>query len=114
MYAQVLSRDHEVVTVNDGRKGLELLKNDRSFDVIFLDLMMPGLTGMDIYRELERLDQTLAAKAVFLTAGVFKQEAQKFLKSFPNKYIEKPVETKVLRALAQEMVSGKGKVNYGT
>ncbi len=39
-------RGHEVVTAEDGAVALELIGTD-AFDVILLDIMMPGIDGLD-------------------------------------------------------------------
>src|SRR6185312_8669420 len=44
----LLSIDHDVVAVASGEAALELIARD-SFDVVFCDLMMPRVSGIDIY-----------------------------------------------------------------
>ena len=45
----------DVKTVGDGREALELLKVGEHFDVIILDLTMPGLDGISFLKEKEAL-----------------------------------------------------------
>ena len=45
-----------VVTVSNGEKAIELLK-DRSFDLLILDMIMePGMDGLDTYKEILRIN----------------------------------------------------------
>ena len=47
---QTLSRKgYNVQTAEDGQQGLEMLKR-KSFDLIILDLKMPGLNGMEVLK----------------------------------------------------------------
>lgn len=46
------AKGHENIVANDPLDGLEKIKNNH-FDIIFLDVQMPGLSGLDIIQELE-------------------------------------------------------------
>ena len=76
-----------------------MLASGRRFDVIFSDLMMPQMTGMDFYRELTRVSPSDAARIVFVTGGAFTPVATQFLEQVSNERIEKPFTPKVVRDL---------------
>ena len=61
---------HHVDTVSNGRQALELFA-DESYDVILSDLRlrMPGMTGEDFYRRIERGWPHLARRVAFVTAS---------------------------------------------
>ena len=40
---------HEVAAVASGVTAQEILRQDRAFDVILCDLLMPGVSGADLY-----------------------------------------------------------------
>jgi two-component system response regulator AtoC len=46
------AKGHETIVANDPVDGLEKIKNDH-FDIVFLDIQMPELSGLDIIQELE-------------------------------------------------------------
>lgn len=46
------AKGHETIVVNDPLNGLEKIKNEH-FDIVFLDIQMPELSGLDIIQELE-------------------------------------------------------------
>lgn len=52
---------------SDGAKALEMQK-ERSYDLIFLDVMMPGLDGFQTCRALRRVDEERPPKVVMLTS----------------------------------------------
>jgi len=84
-------------TPGRARKALELLARDDTFDVILSDLMMPGMTGMDLHRELGRLDPELAAKMIFLSGGACTEEARDFLARPEVECIVKPFDLATIR-----------------
>ncbi len=50
--------DYQVDTAESGEKGLEKTQNT-AYDLIFLDLRMPGMNGFETLRELRKMDQHL-------------------------------------------------------
>ncbi len=100
-------REHEVVPASSGLGALELLREGPAFDVIFCDLMMPQMSGQQLYAELERSFPTLCARVVFITGGAFTEGARAFLDRVPNERVEKPFEVGELQALVRRM-TGEG------
>jgi PAS domain S-box-containing protein len=96
---RVLSSEHEVATANSGHDALKMLSSDRGFDVILCDVMMPGMTGMDLYAELARAAPEVTGRVVFMTGGAFTPRAVSFLQGVPNPKIGKPLNLEELRML---------------
>ncbi|WP_375770579.1 ATP-binding protein [Archangium gephyra] len=94
-----LSPDHEVATVNGARAALKLLDQGNRFDLILCDVMMPGMTGMDLYAELNRATPDQAQRVVFMTGGAFTPRALSFLQEVSNPKLSKPLDLRQLRAL---------------
>jgi signal transduction histidine kinase/CheY-like chemotaxis protein len=85
-----LLKTHDLTVVAGGREALDLLRSGKEFDVILCDLMMPDLTGMDVYEHVHDFDRTLAERIVFLTGGAFTEKTREFLDSVSNQRLEKP------------------------
>ncbi|MEO7034702.1 MAG: ATP-binding protein [Polyangiaceae bacterium] len=81
---------HDVVSAPSGKAALLILEQDRAFDLILCDLMMPGVTGMDVHQWLVSRDPALAAKMVFITGGAFGPTATEYLNGAGNLKIDKP------------------------
>lgn len=95
---------HDVVVVSNGKQALEAWDKE-PFDVMFCDVMMPGLMGMDIYDALKEQGKGYHERIIFMTGGAFTPEAQNFLKEVENPNIEKPFNLKLVKSLALEMAS---------
>jgi CheY-like chemotaxis protein len=72
--------------------------------LIICDVMMPRMTGMDIYAELSRALPEILDRIVFITGGAFTPSARAFLDTIPNQRLEKPFEAQNLRALVRGLV----------
>ena len=81
--------DHDVTTAHDGREAVALM-GQNAYDVILCDLIMPEMTGMDVYRAALQRATPVNERIVFMTGGAFTQRARDFLQSVPNLRIEKP------------------------
>src|SRR5262249_39217052 len=85
-----LSGDHSVNVVRSAPAALELLARGQRFDVILCDLMMPEMTGMELYEELRRSAPDLASKVIFVTGGSVDSATTTFLERVPNQHVRKP------------------------
>ncbi|MCP3101745.1 hybrid sensor histidine kinase/response regulator [Myxococcus sp. K15C18031901] len=94
-----LLRGHELVTAANGLEALEQLRADHRFDLILCDLMMPELTGMDVYHAVRETWPGLHERIVFLSGGAFTHETKRFLAEVPNRVVTKPFEANHLREL---------------
>ena len=99
-----LSGDHEVTAVSNAKHALDLLVGGARYDLILCDLMMPQVTGMDVYREVASLDPGQADRIVFLTGGAFTPAAREFLDTTTNRRLEKPFDLKELRKLVNDLI----------
>lgn len=75
--------------VNTGAQALQLLEN-REFDVIFLDVRMPGISGIDIFESISKRSATLSKKIVFITGDTMNAETMNYLNSAEIPFIGKP------------------------
>ncbi|MFP2962702.1 ATP-binding protein [Myxococcus sp. 1LA] len=94
-----LMRGHELVSAANGREALERIRATPDFDVILCDLMMPELTGMDVYETVRATWPGLHERIVFISGGVFSVEMQRFLKEVKNPLLTKPFEPQRLHGV---------------
>jgi signal transduction histidine kinase/ActR/RegA family two-component response regulator len=92
---------HDVTTAGDGREAVALM-GENAYDVILCDLIMPEMTGMDVYRAALQRATPVNDRIVFMTGGAFTQRARDFLESVPNLRIEKPFDLNHLERTIHE------------
>jgi CheY-like chemotaxis protein len=104
----MLEGEHEVTTVSSGREALRLLLSEPAYDVIFCDLMMPGVSGMDLFEAVRLNRPGIEGRLVFMTGGAFTPEAAQFLERVPNGRVEKPFDlARVSRLLRRAVRAGR-------
>jgi CheY-like chemotaxis protein len=108
--ARLLGAEHEVTTFTSAASAVERIAAGQRFDVIFSDLMMPGMSGMDLHAELSRIAPQQAKRMVFLTGGAFTPKASEFVGTVRNRLLDKPFDYAVLAALARELTNQRDEV----
>jgi DNA-binding response OmpR family regulator len=100
---RLLSKDHDVTVECDARRGAALAASG-DWDVVFCDLMMPGMTGMDVYESLAATRPDVAQRIVFMTAGSFSPRSWDFLESIENLQLTKPFDPAALRRAVVDLL----------
>lgn len=106
----LLQGEHDLVVAQSGAEALELLQQDAdpgSYDAILCDLMMPGMTGMELFEVLRREHPELATRVIFMTGGVSMMRVSEFLESVPNAKFEKPFDIAELRRSLHALVAAR-------
>ena len=105
--ARILSK-HDVAVFDQAPGALAYLAmvKDADVDVILCDLMMPHMSGMELYDLLRERRPELATKMVFMTGGAFTPRAQKFIEDAGRPVLEKPFEVSHVRGLVNDAVGG--------
>lgn len=99
--ARALHAEHDVTVVLDGRSALAKLSADGAYDVIFCDLMMPTMRGIELYRSVLAEHPALAARFVFMTGSVYSPGVEDFLAGTGIAHLDKPLDLPSLRAIAR-------------
>jgi PAS domain S-box-containing protein len=105
-FQRILGGEYLVTTVTRAEEALDRLVAGERYDLIICDVMMPEMTGMDLYQALARVSPRHAAAMIFLTGGAFTAGAESFLAGVPNPRLEKPFDTRGLRGFINERLRG--------
>ena len=101
---RILVTDHDVTLESDARAALERLTRE-TFDVVFCDLMMPNMSGMDFFDALASRSPDQAARIVFLTGGAFSRRSEEFLRESQNVCLPKPFSREAVSAVVRNMIA---------
>ncbi|MEE2960103.1 MAG: PAS domain S-box protein [Myxococcota bacterium] len=99
-------RKHDVEVVGSGKQAIEKWF-ENEYDIMFCDVMMPGLMGYDVYQAIKDKLPGDESRLLFMTGGAFTQESEKFLGSLDeHQIIQKPFDFGLIENyLAQIQVS---------
>jgi signal transduction histidine kinase/ActR/RegA family two-component response regulator len=100
---RMFDKEFRVEIALNGHAALEKLANT-DYDVVLCDLMMPGITGLDVYRQVRSENEPLARRFVFATGGLFSQELSDNIKRLSNMIVEKPFDPEELRRVIKAAV----------
>jgi signal transduction histidine kinase len=94
--ASTLSENYRVLQATDGNMGLTMAINQRP-DLVLLDLMMPGINGLDVCEKLRQNPELSDMKIVLLTARADEQSKLDALNRGADDFLTKPFGTLELR-----------------
>ncbi|HXX70462.1 MAG TPA: ATP-binding protein [Polyangiaceae bacterium] len=100
----LLRNEQDVVYETRGAGALDRLRRGERFDVILCDIMMPEMTGIDLYAHVRALAPDQAAAIIFLSGGAVTDRAHEFLASVENLVIEKPFDPREFVATIRNRV----------
>lgn len=105
LFAYALRRaGYQVEGVLDGRAALERARQAPP-DLILLDVMMPGMDGYEVARQLRAEAATASTPIVMLTARALIADQVEGLQAGANSYLVKPVTPSVLVNKVREILS---------
>src|SRR3569832_2121309 len=96
---RALVRELDVIAVHSGVEALAVLaKPDLEIDMVLCDLMMPGMTGHEVYAAAVAARPALRSRFAIMTGGAFTSAGHEFLASFTGTVIKKPFDIAAVRA----------------
>ena len=99
---QILAqKGYEVTTAGNGEDALAILFGEATFDLVILDVAMPGMTGYEVCRTLRQDPRTQDTPVIFLTAKGLLMDMAEGEDAGSDLYLIKPVlATKLLNMVA--------------
>ena len=91
---------HSVSAVESGAKCLESLKESLP-DVLFLDLQMPDMTGLEVLEQIRANEQTAKIPVIMLSANSDSAAINKDHQAQASAYVQKPFDMKKMLALLE-------------
>jgi len=101
---ETYGEEYQVIPAESGKQCFDLLENKEKPDLILLDIMMPEMSGWEVYDKLRDNPSWKNIPIVFLTARTDRiaENAGEFL---GDDYIEKPVDIKELHSRIEKILT---------
>lgn len=98
LLSEVLKDEYRVRVATSGEKALKIAYSDEPPDLILLDIMMPGLSGLEICRRLKANPDRRRIPIIFVTAMSSIEDEALGFKTGAVDYISKPISPPIVRA----------------
>lgn len=106
LVGDVLKKEgYSVVEAADGTKALDIFNETQDFDLVILDVMMPGYDGWTVCREIRKVSQV---PIIMLTAKGQETDELFGFDLGADEYISKPFSLKILVARVQALLKRTG------
>ena len=109
------SQQIECKVINDGKEGLDEIKSENEYSVIFLDLAMPGFSGYDVFNTLKKEGLVQSKNIIIFTASsITEGEIDEVLANGAKGILRKPASTGCARRPACSTITGKAASGWPT
>ena len=112
LLSSLLKHSYRVKVANSGEKALNHVKGTEKPDIILLDIMMPGLSGYDVIRELKADPSTRDIPVIFLTALSSPEDEKQGLEMGAADYITKPISPPIVLARVKTQLQNKAAADF--
>ena len=95
--------DYAVLTATNGRDALDIVKRERP-DLVLLDVLMPGISGLDVCAELKRSDETRLTPVVLISGQQERQTRLAGLEAGADDFLNKPIDPEELQTRVRSLM----------
>lgn len=103
---------YKVKVANSGDKALKYLQGESKPDLILLDIMMPGISGYDVIKEIKSNPETKNIPVIFLTAMSSMDDEKTGLEMGAADYITKPISPPIVLARVKTQIENKAASDF--
>ena len=104
LLAVVLGKDYDVGEAANGDEALELVRKLEP-DVVVLDVMMPGKTGLEVLTQVRRDPDLASTPVIVITAWDHAEAAVRAAGA--DRFMRKPFDGEEVRAAVEELLNGR-------
>jgi putative two-component system response regulator len=95
--------DYTVLTAANGRDALDIVRAERP-DLVLLDVMMPGISGLDVCAEIKRSADTRLTPVVLISGAQERQTRLAGLEAGADDFLNKPVDPEELQTRVRSLM----------
>ena len=100
--------NYDITAITDGKEALEEVKKTR-YDLILMDIMLPGLNGYEITEEIRKFEKKnnieTPVPIIALTANTYDNDREKCFSAGMNEYLAKPFSSEQLVEVIKKFIS---------
>ncbi|MFH1783232.1 MAG: DNA-binding response regulator [Candidatus Omnitrophota bacterium] len=97
--------EYKIITASSGEEALNTLQKPHNINLIIVDMMMPGMTGIELVRKIKSRDPE--QKVILLTGYSSKDVLLEALRSDVDEYLEKPFDIKSTKKAIDRLLNKK-------
>ncbi|MEI6206497.1 MAG: two-component system response regulator [Desulfuromonadales bacterium] len=112
LISSLLRSEYKIKVASEGESALKICAGENKPDLILLDIMMPGLSGYDVLKQLKTDSKTSDIPVIFLTALSTAHEEKKGLEMGAVDYITKPISPPILEARVKTQLQLKAAADF--
>lgn len=94
---RILREDYHIFRAGSGQEAIDIVLENKSLDMILLDIMMPEMNGYEVCKKLKEMPETKDIPVIFLTALLDEKNEEKALLMGGADYITKPFSIPVVK-----------------
>ena len=96
----------QLLTVDMAEGGVDAVRRlaSMNYDCILLDLKMPGMSGKELFHQIEASDQKAAEKVIFITGDTSDENTHEFITGLNNPVVLKPFQLDDICRQVQQML----------
>jgi CheY-like chemotaxis protein len=98
---RILRRRCDIRAAASGEEAAALIAAGETFDLLLVDVVMPGWTGLDLYRHLQRTAPAAASRVSFFTGRTCDDALERQLEESGRPQVPKPFDVDELLALLE-------------
>jgi CheY-like chemotaxis protein len=88
---------YEVEAAGTAKEALKLIEDGNRYALMLLDIRMPDMSGIDLYRHLDKTFGSLTKRIIFITGDVLGTDTMDFFSRTRASYITKPFDVEQLK-----------------
>ncbi|HJW72613.1 MAG TPA: two-component system response regulator [Geothrix sp.] len=112
LMSSLLKDSYRVKVANSGEKALKYLEGESKPDLILLDIMMPGMSGYEVIREIKANPAARDIPVIFLTAMSAMEDEKLGLELGAADYITKPISPPIVLARVKTQLQNKAAADF--
>ena len=81
---------YKIDIAGDGATAVDMVRDNAKYDIIFMDIQMPGMNGIEATEAIRKLERHSDVPIIALTADAMKGDREKYIKAGLDDYVSKP------------------------